>query len=170
MGEADVMITGVTRPYAQTLGEIRQVIEPNEGITPFGIHVLVAQNQTVFIADTTVTERPTTEQFVDIAVHTAAVARRMGHEPRVAFVSYSNFGNPEGAFLENIRGAVRALDGMQIDFEYEGEMAPDVALNPAMQRIYPFSRLSGPANVLICPDSNPPTFAPSCCASWAGRR
>jgi malate dehydrogenase (oxaloacetate-decarboxylating)(NADP+) len=151
MGEADVMITGVTRPYAQTMGEILRVIDPQEGVTPFGIHLLVGQNHTVFMADTTVTERPTTEQFVDIAVHTAAVARRMGHEPRVAFVSYSNFGNPEGAFLENIRGAVRALDGMTVDFEYEGEMAPEVALNPAMQRIYPFSRLSGPANILIMP-------------------
>ncbi|HEX8402569.1 MAG TPA: NADP-dependent malic enzyme [Allosphingosinicella sp.] len=151
MGEADVMITGVTRPYAQTMGEIRRVIDPQSGVTPFGIHLLVGQNHTVFMADTTVTERPTTEQFVHIAVHTAAVARRMGHEPRVAFVSYSNFGNPEGSFLENIRGAVRALDGMSVDFEYEGEMAPDVALNPAMQRVYPFSRLSGPANILIMP-------------------
>jgi malate dehydrogenase (oxaloacetate-decarboxylating)(NADP+) len=151
LGEADVMITGVTRPYAQTMGEIRRVIDPQRDVTPFGVHVLVGQNHTMFIADTTVTERPTTEQFVDIAIHTAAVARRMGHEPRVAFISYSNFGNPEGLFLENMRGAVRALDGRGVDFEYEGEMAPDVALNPAMQRIYPFSRLSGPANVLIMP-------------------
>ena len=151
LGEAEVMITGVTRPYAQSMGEIRRVIDPQPGVTPFGIHVLVGQNHTVFMADTTVTERPTTEQFVDIAVHTAAVARRMGHEPRVAFVSYSTFGNPEGLFLENMRGAVRALDGMSVDFEFEGEMAPDVALNPALQRIYPFSRLSGPANVLIMP-------------------
>jgi malate dehydrogenase (oxaloacetate-decarboxylating)(NADP+) len=75
----------------------------------------------------------------------------MGHDPRVAFLSYSTFGNPEGTFLDNIRGAVRLLDGMQVDFEYEGEMAPDVALNPAMQRVYPFSRLSEPANVLIMP-------------------
>ena len=151
LGEAEVMITGVTRPYAQSMGEIRRVIDPQPGVTPFGIHVLVGQNHTVFMADTTVTERPTTEQFVDIAVHTAAVARRMGHEPRVAFVSYSTFGNPEGLFLENMRGAVRALDGMSVDFEFEGGMAPDVALNPALQRIYPFSRLSGPANVLIMP-------------------
>ena len=151
LGEAEVMITGVTRPYAQSMGEIRRVIDPQPGVTPFGIHVLVGQNHTVFMADTTVTERQTTEQFVDIAVHTAAVARRMGHEPRVAFVSYSTFGNPEGLFLENMRGAVRALDGMSVDFEFEGEMAPDVALNPALQRIYPFSRLSGPANVLIMP-------------------
>ncbi len=151
MGEADVMITGVTRPYALSIREVRHVIDPQEGVTPFGIHVLVGQSHTIFMADTTVTERPTSEQLVEIAIHTAAVARRMGHEPRVAFLSYSNFGNPEGTFLENIRGAVRLLDERQVDFEYEGEMAPDVALNPGMQRIYPFSRLSGPANVLIMP-------------------
>ncbi|MDP9413288.1 MAG: NADP-dependent malic enzyme [Pseudomonadota bacterium] len=151
MGEADVMITGVTRPYAQTIREVRRVLDPKEGMTPFGIHILVGQTHTTFMADTTVTERPTSEQLVDIACQTAAVARRMGHEPRVAFLSYSTFGNPAGAFLENIRGAVRLLDGQTADFEYEGEMTPDVALNPAMQRVYPFSRLSGPANVLIMP-------------------
>jgi malate dehydrogenase (oxaloacetate-decarboxylating)(NADP+) len=151
MGEADVMITGVTRPYAQTLREVERVIDPMPGVTPFGVHVLVGRSHTIFMADTTVTERPTAEQLVEIAVHTAAVARRMGHEPRVAFLSYSNFGNPEGAFLDNIRGAVRLLNDRGADFEYEGEMTPDVALNPAMQRIYPFSRLSGPANVLIMP-------------------
>jgi malate dehydrogenase (oxaloacetate-decarboxylating)(NADP+) len=151
MGVGDVMITGVTRPYAQTIREIRRVIDPVEGVTPFGVHVLVGQSHTVFMADTTVTERPTSEQLVDIAIHTAAVARRMGHEPRVAFLSYSTFGNPEGTFLENIRGAVKLLDAREVDFEYEGEMAPDVALNPAMRRVYPFSRLSQPANVLIMP-------------------
>ena len=151
MGQADVMITGVTRPYAQTIREVRRVLDPKEGMTPFGIHVLVGQSHTIFMADTTVTERPTSEQLVDFACHTAAVARRMGHEPRVAFLSYSTFGNPEGNFLNHVRGAVRMLDQQQVDFEYEGEMAPDVALNPVMQRVYPFSRLSGPANVLIMP-------------------
>jgi malate dehydrogenase (oxaloacetate-decarboxylating)(NADP+) len=151
LGVGDVMITGVTRPYGQTLRDVGRVIDPMEGVTPFGIHVLVGQSHTIFMADTTVTERPTSAQLVDIAVHTAAVARRMGHEPRVAFLSYSTFGNPEGTFLDNIRGAVGLLDGMSVDFEYEGEMAPDVALNPGLQRVYPFSRLSGPANVLIMP-------------------
>jgi malate dehydrogenase (oxaloacetate-decarboxylating)(NADP+) len=151
MGEADVMITGVTRPYSQSIREIRRVIDPLEGVTPFGVHVLVGQSHTVFMADTTVTERPSPEQFVEIAIHTAAVARRMGHEPRVAFLSYSTFGNPEGSFLDNIRGAIKLLDQREVDFEYEGEMAPDVALNPSLKPIYPFSRLSGPANVLIMP-------------------
>ncbi len=151
MGEADVMITGVTRPYGQTIREVRRVLDPKEGMTPFGIHILVGQTHTTFMADTTVTERPTSEQLVDFACQTAAVARRMGHDPRVAFLSYSTFGNPAGTFLENIREAVRLLDQQKVDFEYEGEMAPDVALNPTMKRVYPFSRLSGPANVLIMP-------------------
>ena len=151
-GEADVMITGITRTYAQNLRQIRRVIDPIEGVTPFGIHVLVGETHTVFIADTTVTERPAAEQLAEIAVHTAQVARRMGHEPRVAFLSYSNFGNPEGSFLDRIRDAVKLLDSRDdVDFEFEGEMAPDVALNPALQRVYPFSRLTGPANVLVMP-------------------
>jgi len=151
LGEADVLISGVTRPYAQTIRQIRRVLDPRDGVTPFGIHVLVGKAHTIFMADTTVTERPTSEQLAEIAIQTAAVARRMGHEPRVAFLSYSTFGNPEGSFLENLRGAVRLLDERDVDFEYEGEMAPDVALNRTLAPIYPFSRLTGPANVLIMP-------------------
>ncbi|MGE1177839.1 phosphate acyltransferase, partial [Pseudomonas bananamidigenes] len=78
--------------------------------TPFGIHVMVSKDKTVFLADTTVNERPTASELADIAEGTVAVARRMGHDPRVAFLSYSNFGNPPGAFLENVRGAVKLLD------------------------------------------------------------
>ena len=95
LGEADMMITGVTRPYAQSIRQIRRVLDPKQGCTPFGIHVLVGQSHTVFIADTTVSERPSAEQLAEIAIQTAQVARRMGHEPRVAFLSYSTFGNPK---------------------------------------------------------------------------
>jgi malate dehydrogenase (oxaloacetate-decarboxylating)(NADP+) len=151
LGEADAMITGVTRTWAHTMREVKRVIDPEAGRTPFGIHILVGQSHTVFIADTTVNERPSPEELADIAEQTAAVARRMGHEPRVAFLSYSTFGNPEGRWLENIRAAVGVLDGRQVGFEYEGEMAPDVALNPRQLANYPFARLSGPANVLIMP-------------------
>ena len=152
MGEADAMITGVTRPYAQAFRQIRRVLDPQDGVTPFGIHVMVGQSHTVFIADTTVTERPTGDQLAEIAIQTAGVARRMGHEPRVAFLSYSNFGNPEGSFLERIRDAVKIMDGKEgVDFEYEGEMSPDTALNPELQKLYPFMRLTGPANVLVMP-------------------
>ena len=151
LGKADVMITGTTRPYGQNLRQIMRVIDSDHGADPLGIHVIVGKNHTTFISDTTVTERPNAEQLADIAVQTAAVARRMGHEPRVAFLSYSTFGNPAGTVIDDIRGAVRILDERGADFEYEGEMPPDVALNPDMQRFYPFMRLSGPANVLVMP-------------------
>jgi malate dehydrogenase (oxaloacetate-decarboxylating)(NADP+) len=151
LGEADAMITGVTRTYSQTMREVRRVIDPAPNRTCFGIHVLVGRSHTVFMADTTVNERPSASELADIAIDTAAVARRMGHEPRVAFLSYSTFGNPEGHWLDNIREAVALLDQRDVDFEYEGEMAPDVALNPRVARNYPFSRLSGPANVLVMP-------------------
>jgi len=151
MGEADAMITGTTRTYAQTMREVRRVIDPAAGRTPFGVHVLVGQTHTVFMADTTVNERPTASELADIAEGTAAVARAMGHEPRVAFLSYSTFGNPEGNWLANLREAVAIMDERGVGFEFEGEMAPDVALNPKVMASYPFSRLSGPANVLIMP-------------------
>lgn len=151
MGEADAMITGVTRTYAQSLREVRRVLDQAQGRTPFGIHVLVGQSHTVFMADTTVNERPTSVELADIAEQTAAVARRMGHEPRVAFLSYSTFGNPSGNWLDPIREAVEILDSRGVTFEYEGEMAPDVALNPSLMASYPFCRLSGPANVLVMP-------------------
>jgi malate dehydrogenase (oxaloacetate-decarboxylating)(NADP+) len=151
LGKGDAMLTGVTRTYAESIRQIRRVIDPVAGRTPFGVHVLVGQSHTVFIADTTVNERPNPEELANIAEGTAQVARKMGHEPRVAFLSYSTFGNPEGRWLENLRGAVKVLDERGVNFEYEGEMAPDVALNPKQLAKYPFARLSGPANVLIMP-------------------
>jgi malate dehydrogenase (oxaloacetate-decarboxylating)(NADP+) len=152
LGEADAMITGTTRPFSQSLRQVRMVIEDEPESTPFGINVVVGRNHTVLIADTAVTERPSAEQFAAIAMRSSAFARRMGLEPRVAFISYTTFGNPPGMHIEELRGAVKLLDGFHTDFEYEGEMAPDVALNFEMQqRFYPFSRLSGPANILVMP-------------------
>ncbi|MET0250220.1 MAG: NADP-dependent malic enzyme [Sphingobium sp.] len=151
MGQADAMVTGMTRPYAQTLREVKRVIDPATGRVPFGVHVMVAKDKTVFIADTTVNERPSASELADIAEGTVAVARAMGHDPRVAFLSYSNFGNPVGSDLENIRSAMRALEERGADFEYEGDMTADAALNPAVMKNYPFSRLSAPANVLVMP-------------------
>ncbi|HXD02621.1 MAG TPA: NADP-dependent malic enzyme [Novosphingobium sp.] len=151
LGVADAMITGMTRTFSQSMKEVRQVLDPKPGHTPFGVHMMVAKNYTVFLADTTVNERPSAEELAHIAVETAAVARRMGHDPRVAFLSFSTFGNPAGKWLDPIRGAVALLDEMQPGFEYEGDIAPDAALNPKVMANYPFSRLSGPANVLVMP-------------------
>jgi len=152
LGEADAMITGTTRPFSQSLKQVRLVIDDEPDATPFGINVVVGRGRTVLIADTAVTERPTAEQYAAIALRSSAFARRMGIEPRLAFVSYTTFGNPPGMHVEGLRGAVHLLDGFKADFEYEGEMAPDVALNYDMQkRFYPFTRLSGPANILVMP-------------------
>ncbi|HOB13802.1 MAG TPA: NADP-dependent malic enzyme [Novosphingobium sp.] len=151
LGVGDAMVTGMTRTFAQTIREVRHVLDPKEGQLPFGIHLMIGKNYTVFLADTTVNERPSAEDLARIATETAAVARRLGHEPRVAFLSYSTFGNPAGRWLEPLRDAVAILDAQNPGFEYEGELAPDAALNPTVMANYPFSRLSGPANVLIMP-------------------
>jgi malate dehydrogenase (oxaloacetate-decarboxylating)(NADP+) len=151
LGKGDAMISGLTRPFAQTMREVRLALDPKPGQIAFGTHVMVAKNYTVFLADTTINERPTAEDLAHIAIETAAVARRLGHEPRVAFLSYSTFGNPAGKWLENIRDAVSILDQREVAFEYEGEMSADVALNPKIMANYPFQRLSAPANVLIFP-------------------
>ncbi len=152
LGEADAMITGTTRPFSQSLRQVRLVIDDEPGATAFGVTVVVGRNHTVLVADTAVTERPTPEQYAAIAMRSSSFARRMGLEPRVAFTSYTTFGNPPGVHIEGLREAVCLLDGFRADFEYEGEMAPDVALNYEMQkRFYPFTRLSGPANILVMP-------------------
>jgi malate dehydrogenase (oxaloacetate-decarboxylating)(NADP+) len=153
LGEGDAMITGTTRPFSQSLKQVRLVIDDEPDATPFGVNIIVGRHHTVLVADTAVTERPNAEQLAAIAMRASGFARRMGLEPRVAFISYTTFGNPPGTHIEELRGAVKLLDGIRpCDFEYEGEMGPDVALNYGMQeRYYPFSRLTGPANILVMP-------------------
>ena len=151
LGHGDGVISGLTRTFAQTVREVNLVLDPKPEAKPFGIHMMIGKNHTTFLADTTMNERPSAEELAHIAKETAAVARKMGHEPRVAFLSYSTFGNPSGQWLANIREAVAILDREEPGFEYEGEMAPDAALNPKVMELYPFSRLSAPANVLVMP-------------------
>jgi malate dehydrogenase (oxaloacetate-decarboxylating)(NADP+) len=151
-GDADAMVTGLTRSFATCYKDITTVIDTRNHQRAFGVSVVVTRKQTVFIADTTVNELPTSEELVDIAIQTAAKARQMGHEPRVAFLSFSNFGQYMRGRAEHVRDAVALLDQRRIDFEYDGEMSADVALDhDLMRRLYPFCRLSGPANVLIMP-------------------
>ena len=150
-GDADAMVTGLTRNYWQAFEEIKRVVDPNPGELLFGLTMLVARGRTVFLADTTVHETPHPGQLADIAIQTARKARQMGHEPRVALLSYSTFGNPASDRAERVREAVSILDARNVDFEYDGEMAADVALDPELLAHYPFARLSGPANVLVMP-------------------
>jgi malate dehydrogenase (oxaloacetate-decarboxylating)(NADP+) len=151
-GDADAVVTGTTRSWATCLDDMTRVLSAKPGARLFGLNILLARGHTVFISDTMVHELPTPEELADIAVQTAAKVRQMGHEPRVAFVSFSNFGNPMREKAQRIRDAVAILDGRRLDFEYEGELSADLAVNyPMLKELYPFARLSGAANVLIMP-------------------
>ena len=153
MGDADTLVTGVTRSYSAALEGITQAIDPIPGGAMFGLTLLLARvSGTVFVADTAIHERPDAATLAEIAIQSAAAARRLGHEPRVAFLSFSTFGDPKGSIPGSIRDAVKLLDRRTVDFEYDGEMAADVALDPTLRAsLYPFCRLTGPANVLVMP-------------------
>ncbi len=151
LGDADGMVTGTTRSFNVAYDDIMRALDPAEGKLVFGLSIIVARGRTVLLADTQVHERPTPAQLADIAVQAAAKARQLGHDPRVALCSFSSFGNTQYFRAGEMRAAVAELDARQVDFEYDGEMAIDVALDPEVMKLYPFCRLSGPANVLVMP-------------------
>lgn len=149
--DADAMVTGVTRNYAVALADIRHALDPKPGERLIGVSLMLARRHTVFVADTTVHEMPTATQLADIAEQTARLVRRMGHEPRVALLASSTFGNPGTERSDAQREAVAILLKRGVDFEFDGDIAADVALNPELMKLFPFCRLTAPANVLIMP-------------------
>ena len=151
LGDADAMVTGVTRNFSVALQDVRRVIDPKPGHRVIGVSLVVTRGRTVLVADTAVTEMPNAEELAEIAIEAAGVARRLGYEPKVGMLAFSTFGHPEGERSARVIEAVKILDHRCVDFEYEGEMAADVALNPELAVAYPFSRLTGPANVLVMP-------------------
>ena len=151
LGDADAMVTGVTRNFSLALSDIRRCIDPKPGHRVIGASLVLARGHTVLVADTAVTELPDAETLAEIAVEAAGVARRFGSEPRLALLAFSTFGQPPGDRAAHVQGAVRILDQRRVDFEYDGDMAADVALSMELREAYPFCRLSGPANVLIMP-------------------
>jgi malate dehydrogenase (oxaloacetate-decarboxylating)(NADP+) len=151
LGDADALVTGLTRNFSVALDNVRQAIDNRPGHRPIGVSMALVRGRTVFIADTSVHELPSAQELADIAQEAAGVARRFGYEPRVAFLSYSTFGYPRGERAEYVRNAVAELDRRHVDFEYEGEMGADVALSREAMALYPFCRLTGPANVLVMP-------------------
>jgi malate dehydrogenase (oxaloacetate-decarboxylating)(NADP+) len=150
-GDADAMVTGVTRTYSVALEEVRRVIDAVDDKRPIGVTLVVAGGRTVLVADTNVYEMPTAEELADIATQAAEVARRLGYEPRVALLANSSFGTHVHERPSTVRDAVRILDSRKVDFEYDGEMAADVALNRETMALYPFCRLTDTANVLVMP-------------------
>ena len=151
LGDADAMVTGTTRNYSTALQDIRRCVDVKPGHRMIGVSLALCRGRTVFVADTAVIDMPNSEELADIAEEAAGMARRLGYEPRVAMLAYSTFGHPTGERSERVRDAVRILDKRRVDFEYDGEMAADVALNAKVMEQYPFCRLSGTANVLVMP-------------------
>lgn len=148
-GRADAMVAGVTRNFNMALKEVQRVLDVDD--TLIGLSILLAKGRTLFVADTTIHELPNAEELADIAIKAAETVRKLGRNPRVAFLSYSTFGNPPGDRAEKVREAIRILDKKGVDFEYEGEMPPEVALDPKGHPAYAFNRLTKPANVLVMP-------------------
>jgi len=158
-GDADAMVTGITKSYYNSLDDICKVIKPKKDHRIVGYSIMLSSKHNVIIADNTVCELPEAQDLVEIAIQTATVAKSMGFKPRVALLSFSNFGNPERERSSQVRKAISMLDEMNVDFEYDGEMTVEVALNSNLQKIYPFCRLSGAANILIMPGLNSATIS-----------
>ena len=150
-GDADAMVTGNTRRYSSSLKKITKVIDARPGEIMFGLNMIVNKGKTVFIADTTVHEYPTSEQMAEIAKSAARVVRLFGFDPKVAFLSHSTFGQPITSRTKHIRDAVDILKKMKVDFKFDGDMQPDVALSDEYRELYPMSDIVGKANVLIMP-------------------
>ena len=150
-GDVDAMVTGNTRRYTSTLDKVKRVVDPRSGEIIFGLNIMVNRGRTVFIADITVHEIPTAEQLSQIAISSARVARLFGFNPKVAFLSHSTFGTPKTSSTKNLRDAVEILKEKKVDFKFDGEMQPDVALNEEYKELYPFSEIVGNANILIMP-------------------
>ena len=151
-GHADAMVTGVTRSFQPSFDQVTRVISPRKGKDFLATSMIVSRGRTVFIGDVSVHERPNGEQIADIAEAIAEKARQMGHTPRVAILSFTNFGSPQSDITAEARRAIEILDKRKPDFEYDGEMSADVALDyELMKSRYPFCRLSGPANILVMP-------------------
>lgn len=159
LGDADAMVTGLTRTHGSVVKGLLKVVDPQPGCRIFGMTIMLSRGRIVFVADTTIHERPTAEELADIALGAAAKVRQMGYEPRVALISYSTFGNPDGPDTRRIKDAVRLLDEKSVDFEYDGDIGANVALDGEFMKLYPFCRLSAPANILVMPGQHSANIA-----------
>ncbi|MBA1338662.1 MAG: malate dehydrogenase [Pelagibacterales bacterium] len=150
-GDADAMVTGNTRRYTSTLDKVKRVVNARKDEIIYGLNIMVNRGKTVFIADVAVHEIPTSQQLADIAVSAARVVKLFGYDPKIAFLSHSTFGTPKTKATKNLRDAVEILKEKKVNFKFDGEMQPDVALDPEYKKLYPFSEIVGNANVLIMP-------------------
>ena len=150
-GDADAMVTGNIRHYAASIESLKKVVEARPGEILFGLNLLITPKKTIFIADTQVNDFPSAEHLIKIATSSVRVARLFGFDPKVAFLSHSTFGKPSSRNTKHVREAIEILKKTNVDFDFDGEMQPDVALNPKYRETYPFSKIVGNANILIMP-------------------
>ena len=150
-GDADAMVTGNSRKYYSSLEKITKVVDPRPGEIMFGLNMIINKGKTVFIADTAVHEYPNSQQLSEIAISAARVVRLFGFNPKVAFLSHSTFGQPVTNRTKHIRDAVDILQDKKVDFQFDGDMQPDVALSEEYKELYPFSGIVGNANILVMP-------------------
>ena len=150
-GDADGAVTGNTRRFGASLDKIKQVVDVRSGEIMFGLNLVVYKGKTIFVGDTSVHEYPSSDQMAQIAISAARVVRLFGFDPKVAFVSHSTFGRLFTSRTKHIKNAVEILKNKKVDFEFDGDMQPDVALNEEYKNLYPFSKIVGNANILIMP-------------------
>ncbi len=150
-GDADAMVTGNIRHYAASIESLKKVVDPRPGEILFGLNMLITPKKTIFIADTQVNDFPSAEKLIKIATSSVRIAKLFGFEPKVAFLSHSTFGKPTSRNTKHVREAIEILRNKKVNFDFDGEMQPDVALNPKYKETYPFSKIVGNANILIMP-------------------
>ncbi|MDA7459580.1 NADP-dependent malic enzyme [Candidatus Pelagibacter ubique] len=150
-GDADGAVTGNTRRFGASFDKVTQVIDARPGEIMFGLNMVVARGKTIFVGDTSVNEYPSSEELAEIAISSARVVKMFGFVPKVAFVSHSTFGQPLTSRTKHIKKAVEILKNKNVDFDFDGDMQPDVALNEEYKELYPFSSIVGNANILIMP-------------------
>ena len=152
--DADAMVTGNTRRYSSSLEKITKVVDPRSGEIMFGLNLIVNRGKTIFICDTSVIEYPDANQLSNMAISAARVVRLFGFDPKIAFLSHSTFGEPVTDRTKRISDAVEILKKKKVDFKFDGEMQPDVALEEIYKELYPFSEIVGNSNVLIMPSQH----------------
>ena len=168
--DADAMVTGNIRHYAASIEKLKKVVESRKGEEIFGMTMMVAKGKTILVADTNVEDFPSAKRLADVSISCVRVARLFGFEPKVAFLSHSTFGKPVSKNTKHVREAIELLKSKNVDFDFDGEMQPDVALNPIYKQVYPFSKIVGNANILMMPALHSAAISTKLMKSFGGAK
>jgi len=168
--DADAMVTGNIRHYAASIEKLKHVCNARKGETIFGMTMIVFKGRTVLVADTNVEDFPSPERLVSISKSCVRIANLFGFDPKVAFLSHSTFGKPISRNTKHVREAIELLKKEKVEFDFDGEMQPDVALNPLYKDIYPFSKIVGEANILIMPALHSAAISTKLMKSFGGAK